>query len=108
MLKGAGLKDRVTLMKKRFFCILMLLVMTVSVFAGTAEPAQAALKTTSGTTLAAPKITVTVSEDLESAQIKIAKTAGADGYRIYVSEPDNQPFRKIASVKKNGEDDIKQ
>ena len=102
MLKGAGLKGRVTLMKKRLFCILMLLVMTVSVLAVTAEPAQAASKTASGTTLAAPKITVTVSEELESAQIKIAKTKNADGYRIYVSEPDNQPFRKIASVKKNG------
>lgn len=53
-------------------------------------------------TVPAPKITVTVAEDLSSAQIKIGKTKDAAGYRIYISEPEDQPFKKIASVKKNG------
>ena len=82
--------------KNRFMFLACAMVLIVcSLFLGYIDVSAATKKTP-----AKPKITVKVSDNEVS--ITINKTKNAEGYEIFVKNPDASAYEKVATVKKNG------
>ena len=85
-------------MKKMFGFMLMAIAMVLissSLVVGYTDAYAATKKTP-----AKPKITVKVSDN--EVTITINKTKNAEGYEIFVKNPDASAYEKVATVKKNG------
>ena len=70
------------------------LVFIVSIF-NTANVSAAVKKTP-----AKPKISVKISDD--KIKLTIKKTKNAEGYEVYIKNPDKDGFEKTAAIKKDG------
>ena len=55
--------------------------------------------------LSAPVISVSFSEDGETAYISIDPTEGADGYQIYMKSVDDSKYKKVLVIEKSGKKD---